>query len=376
MMNNPAFDQSRIAEAHFMVVGCGALGNEVLKDLVLFGARHLVIVDFDCVEESNLSRSVLFSLEDARQKRRKVDAAAARLRTMNPQAEVIPIFGDIAYEVGLGLIRRMDVVIGCVDSRWARYGINRLCMRAGVPWVDGGIDQLEGTARVFRPGQNCYACNLGPEGLRALKYRRPCSGLIREQEEKGHAPTTPITASIVAAVQVQEALKLIHRQELAEGKFTSLCGRMFYYEGQHLTTRYIQFKAYDEDCPVHAPWTPIERFYFTTQHPVSEVLTALEEHFGHHPVDIEMVDDCFVDFVAHRFTDEKKEVMKPGRQVAEFLQTQTEEGIASYYEHEYHCINRQFPYPHLTLGELGFPAESVWPVNCQGKTYYIEMENQ
>lgn len=125
--------------------------------------------------------------------------------------------GDIAYDVGLGWIRRTDVVIGCVDSRWARYCINRLCMRAGVPWVDGGISQLEGTVRVFAPGENCYACSLGPEGLDDLKRRMPCSGIIRQQEAAGHAPTTPVIASIVGAVQVQEALKIVHRQEMEDG---------------------------------------------------------------------------------------------------------------------------------------------------------------
>ena len=162
-----------------MVVGCGALGNEVLKNLVLLGVEHIVIVDFDVVEMGNLSRSVLFSKADAEARRLKVDVAAERLKNLNPAVEVKTICGDIAYDVGLGLVRRMDVVIGCVDSRWARYCINRLCMRAGIPWVDGGIGELEGTARVFVPGQNCYACNLGPEGLKDLARRMPCAGVIR-----------------------------------------------------------------------------------------------------------------------------------------------------------------------------------------------------
>ena len=164
------FSQERIRNARFMVVGCGALGNEVLKNLALFGAEHIVLVDFDEVEAGNLSRSVLFTRQDAESHRRKVQVAARRLTEMNPRMEVVPMDGDIAYDVGLGWIRRTDVVIGCVDSRWARYCINRLCMRAGVPWVDGGISQLEGTVRVFAPGENCYACSLGPEGGSCAYY--------------------------------------------------------------------------------------------------------------------------------------------------------------------------------------------------------------
>ena len=159
------FDQQRVSAARIMVVGCGALGNEVLKNLVLLGVEHIVVVDFDVVEAGNLSRSILFSKSDLAQHRLKVEVVAERLRAINPAVEIVTVCGDIAYDVGLGLLRRQDVVIGCVDSRWARYCINRLCMRAGIPWVDGGIGELEGTSRVFVPGKNCYACNLGPKGL-------------------------------------------------------------------------------------------------------------------------------------------------------------------------------------------------------------------
>ena len=128
---NTCFEQQRVSAARIMVVGCGALGNEVLKNLVLLGVEHLIVVDFDVVEVGNLSRSVLFSKKDAEQHRLKVDVVAERLQAMNPLLDIQTICGDIAYDVGLGLVRRQDVVIGCVDSRWARYCINRLCMRAG-----------------------------------------------------------------------------------------------------------------------------------------------------------------------------------------------------------------------------------------------------
>ena len=70
---NSCFKQQKVSTAHVMVVGCGALGNEVLKNLVLLGVEHIVIVDFDVVEMGNLSRSVLFSKADAEARRLKVD---------------------------------------------------------------------------------------------------------------------------------------------------------------------------------------------------------------------------------------------------------------------------------------------------------------
>ena len=78
------FRRDRVAEAKVMVVGCGTLGNEVLKCLAQFGVQHIVVVDFDHVEPMNLMRSVFFTIDDAIDRRRKVDAVAERLNGMNP----------------------------------------------------------------------------------------------------------------------------------------------------------------------------------------------------------------------------------------------------------------------------------------------------
>ena len=59
------FRRDRVSSAKVLVAGCGALGNEVVKNLALFGVGHITLVDFDRVERSNLTRSILFSREDA-----------------------------------------------------------------------------------------------------------------------------------------------------------------------------------------------------------------------------------------------------------------------------------------------------------------------
>lgn len=373
---NSCFKQQKVSTAHVMVVGCGALGNEVLKNLVLLGVEHIVIVDFDVVEMGNLSRSVLFSKTDAEAHRLKVDVAAERLKNMNPAVEVRTICGDIAYDVGLGLVRRMDVVIGCVDSRWARYCINRLCMRAGIPWVDGGIGELEGTARVFVPGQNCYACNLGPEGLKDLARRMPCAGVIRRHEEAGEAPTTSITASVIGAVQVQEAMKLIDRDAIDEGHLTSLCGKMFYYDGQHLTTRIVDFKAYDDDCPVHEQWSPVRPTHLMDKMTIAETLADIRQTLGTGQVCVCLENDCFVDFVTERSNDRRTDVMCPGRAVEQRVaQHAVLRGIpnSGLYQHEYREVDESFPYLTLTLAQLGIPVSDVLHVVADGKDYYMEM---
>ena len=54
------WDQQRLEQANIVVVGAGALGNEVLKNLALLGIGNTLVIDFDHIEVSNLSRSVLF----------------------------------------------------------------------------------------------------------------------------------------------------------------------------------------------------------------------------------------------------------------------------------------------------------------------------
>ena len=372
------FRQDRVTNAHVMVIGCGALGNEVLKNLALFGVGHLVLVDFDRVESSNLCRSVLFRVQDAEQQRYKVDAAAERLKEINPSLDIQTICGDIAYDVGLGLIRRMDVIIGCVDNRWARYCINRLAMRAGKPWVDGGIEALEGTARVFMPGVNCYACNLGPEGLSEMQHRLSCARTIRMNEAAGRVPTTPVVASVIGAVQAQEALKLIHQkktiansqQPMANEDLSSLCGHMFYYEGQHLTTKLVDFKAYDDDCPVHEQWTPVTTSEMTNRMSVREALDTLRKMLSTNDIRISLTADCFVDKLIRKDDNSEIEIMLPKHKlIADSRKLNAED----YYVNEYHEIDDRFPYPHLTLAQLGIPPQDIILVHTDTKDYYIEL---
>ena len=120
------FKKEKVKNARVLVAGAGALGNEVVKNLALFGIGHIYVADFDRIELSNLTRSVLFREEDAYSHAYKADIVAKRAREINPQIEVTPIVGNLFSEVGFGLYRSVDVIIGCLDSRLARYQLNRL----------------------------------------------------------------------------------------------------------------------------------------------------------------------------------------------------------------------------------------------------------
>lgn len=370
------FKQDKVSSAHIMVVGCGALGNEVLKNLALFGVGNLVLVDFDEVEFSNLTRSILFCSDDATKHRYKVEAAAESIKKINPNINVTTIVGDISYQVGLGLIRKMNAVVGCLDNRWARYSLNRLCMRAGVPWVDGGINALEGVAKVFIPGKNCYACTLEPSALEELKKRTSCAVAIKRNEASGRVPTTPVVASIIGAVEAQEAMKLIHKEELASGELTSLCGKMFCYDGASMTVRLVSHKAWDNDCPVHECWSPITKSSLTNNNTIEELFSWIKEEFSTTEVELVLRNQAFVDFIEDRVTGKTYSVMLPEAEVSSFIENDAQLStipMGQFYQHAIRNINKDFKYKNLTLSQLGIPKQDVVYLRGNGEEYYIEI---
>lgn len=236
------WDQSRLAEARILVVGAGALGNEVLKNLALLGIGQILVIDFDRIELSNLSRSVLFRA--AHQGEPKAIVAARMAQELNPDCRIIGRQVNVLTDIGIGLVRDLDLVICCVDNREARLWINRLCWKAGTPWIDGGIQEINGVAKVFIPGSGaCYECAMTENDYRLIQLRYSCPLLRREDLQQGKVPTAPTIASIIAGLQVQEALKLLHQLPTAAGTalvFNGTANRFY-------QTRY----PYREDCLSH-----------------------------------------------------------------------------------------------------------------------------
>jgi len=238
------WEREKVLNAKVMVIGAGALGNEVIKNLALMGIGNLFIVDFDKIEAANLSRSVLFRETD--NNRSKAEIAAARAKSINPDVHVQYMNGDVTSQLGLGIIRRMDAVIGCLDNREARLAVNRFCYWVNRPWVDGAIQELLGLVRVFVPGQGaCYECTLTEQALRDLSARYSCPLLARQNILLGKVPTTPTIASIIGGMQSQEALKLINDMPVEAGKVIHFNGMV----NEMHTTAYSP----REDCESH--WT-------------------------------------------------------------------------------------------------------------------------
>lgn len=211
------WNQEKLAAAKVLVVGAGALGNEVIKNLALIGVGQIFVVDFDKIEESNLTRSVLFRKRDCGKYKSFVAAEAAS--EMNPDCRIVPTTFNVLTDLGLGFIREMDVIVGCLDNREARLWLNRLCWKMNRPWIDAGIQEINGIVKVFTPpGSACYECAMTETDYKLINLRYSCPLLRREDILSGKVPTAPTISSIIAGIQTQEALKIIHGLEVAAGK--------------------------------------------------------------------------------------------------------------------------------------------------------------
>ncbi|MFI5454663.1 MAG: HesA/MoeB/ThiF family protein [Isosphaerales bacterium] len=243
------WDQERLAQARVLVIGAGALGNEIVKDLALLGVGRVFVADRDRVENSNLSRSILFRERDCG--RPKAEVAALRAAEIYPAIRAQSFAGNIVYDLGLGVYRWADVILGGLDNREARVAINQAAARAGKVWIDGAIERLDGVARVFDPATGpCYECTMGENDWKMLEARRSCALLSRDEMELGKVPTTPTTASIIAGVQVQEAIKYLHGLD-------GIAGQGFIFDGTHHQSYLVSYTR-KSDCPAHEADLPVE----------------------------------------------------------------------------------------------------------------------
>ena len=243
------WDQALLARSKILVIGAGALGNEVLKNLALLGIGNVVIADMDHVELSNLSRSVLFRESD--ENKPKAECAAAAARQIFPDIKIKALTGNVLADLGLGYVRWADIVIGALDNREARVFVNSACARVGRPWIDGGIEVFNGIVRGFAPPATaCYECTMSSVDWDLINKRRSCSLLARRALAQRGTPTTPTTASVIGALQVAEAVKHLHGLD-------ALLGRGFVFDGASHSSYSTNYPI-NPDCNWHEPPAEIE----------------------------------------------------------------------------------------------------------------------
>jgi molybdopterin/thiamine biosynthesis adenylyltransferase len=230
-------DMSRIHGAPVFVAGAGALGNEVIKNLVLAGFRDITVADFDTVERSNLSRCVLFREESVGRNKAEVVAEAAS--ELDPECRVTAV-PDTIQRTDLS---RFGIFIGCLDSISARLHLNAHARFFRIPYVDGATDGFRGKMQTVFPKGPCLECGMNSTHLEELHRTFSCipGETVRDPVILSSGITT---TAVIAAMCVREVLKI------ACGR-TDLCvPGVSYYDGISGRTDVLEV-GFRKGCPHH-----------------------------------------------------------------------------------------------------------------------------
>jgi molybdopterin/thiamine biosynthesis adenylyltransferase len=203
------FSQEKLHNTCIAVIGAGAIGNEVVKNLTLLGVGRIDVFDFDSIEEHNLTKSVLFRESDIG--KGKAACIAERASELDPNVKICSFHGDFWDNVSVSEIEKYQSVICCVDNFEARLRLNQLCLIAGVDFINTGIDSRYVIVEIFPFSQGtqvpCYECGLPPSVYQQISKRYSCGWLKRKAFAEKAIPTTIITSSFAGAYAVSAALK-------------------------------------------------------------------------------------------------------------------------------------------------------------------------
>jgi molybdopterin/thiamine biosynthesis adenylyltransferase len=273
------WDQEKLSNSKVLVVGAGALGNEIVKNLALVGVGSIVVCDMDSIENSNLSRCIFFRPSDLGKS--KAEVLASRAQEIYEDVSVAAENKAI-QRLGLAFLGSFDLVIGALDNREARAWVNQACRKLGKTWIDGAIEGLRGLVRMFASDGPCYYCTLSESDFVQMSHRRSCALLSPEDLLAGKTPTNATTASIIAGVQVQEAVKFL----VGKTELNSLVGKAWMFTGDVMDS-YITKYAEDEYCLAHDTYGTIESLVFESLSSLIEQLAVGSDDFEDLAIDFE-----------------------------------------------------------------------------------------
>ncbi|MCI0625808.1 MAG: ThiF family adenylyltransferase [Acidobacteria bacterium] len=170
---------AKLQSKRVAVLGLGNIGGQVARHLAMLGVK-LTLVDCGFVERQNLATQ---GYETGDLGAAKVSATERRLKAINPDCSVTPIFSEFG-RLGAAALQVADLVLCCFDSLADRLLVNERCWRLGTPWIDAAIDGtgrlLYGRVVLYDPGSPegpCYLCRWDQPGLQeALRLERERAG--------------------------------------------------------------------------------------------------------------------------------------------------------------------------------------------------------
>ena len=229
-------DMGNLHEAECLVAGAGALGNEVVKCMLLAGFGRITLADMDEVVTSNLSRCVFFREGDGG--RKKAEVVAERASGLYPGSAITPFVSRIQELKDWNF----DIAFGCLDNISARLHVNSHARYHRIPYIDGATDGFRGKVQVVLESGPCLECGMNNSHMKLIDKRFSCTGGGSVFLPKLASEIT--TTSVIAAIQVREAMKILSgRRELCTKN-------VMYYDGQSGTTMDLEILE-EGGCPNH-----------------------------------------------------------------------------------------------------------------------------
>ncbi len=225
--------QQKLKAARVLVVGCGGLGAPLLSYLAAAGVGTIGLLDYDVVDESNLQRQVLFSVNDVG--RPKVEAAAERLHAQNPHIQLQTYQTKLTSANAIDIIRDYDIVADGTDNFPTRYLVNDACVLLGKVNIYASVYRFEGQLSVFN--------YVDSEGKRYPNYRDlfpapPPPGQVPSCAEGGVLGVLP---GIMGSLQANEVIKVI------TGLGEPLAGRLFIFDTLSFESRTLKIHPHPEN---------------------------------------------------------------------------------------------------------------------------------
>jgi molybdopterin-synthase adenylyltransferase len=192
-----AAGQSKLAQARVAIVGCGATGTCVSSLLARAGAGHLLIIDRDYVEPSNLQRQSLFDEADAAESLPKAVAAARKIAAFNSEVQVRAEVADLTPENVSALLSDYHLILDATDNFETRYLVNDFAVKHGQPWIYAAAVGSYAVTMNIIPGETaCLAC-VFPTAPQGTIETCDTAGILNS------------AVNLAASIQATEALKFL-----------------------------------------------------------------------------------------------------------------------------------------------------------------------
>jgi adenylyltransferase/sulfurtransferase len=224
--------QAKLDNARVLLIGCGALGSVVAEQLARAGVGHLIVVDRDVVEWTNLQRQVLFDEAHARGGIPKAIAAAERLAAINSSICVTPTVADVHAGNIEEFAAGADLIVDGTDNAETRYLLNDAAVKHNQPWIYGACVGTDGRMMTIRPG--ITAC------LRCIFPEPPVVGELQTCDTAG---VLGPAIAVIAGYQAAAAIKILsgHPDSTNGGLLT-----IDFWKNRHRT---IETGTPRSDCP-------------------------------------------------------------------------------------------------------------------------------